>query len=71
MDIPKIPFTLALAADVTLDLFDIAGRKVNTINENALPAENIILPIDNNEMNLPVANYVYQLSVHNKNGVCG
>jgi protocatechuate 3,4-dioxygenase beta subunit len=65
----KIPFTLALAADVTLDLFDIAGRKVNTIQRNALPAGEHYLLIDNNEMNLPVANYVYQLSVHNKNGV--
>lgn len=64
-----IPFTLAFNSEVTLDFFDIQGRKVNTIRRNALPAGEHYLLIDNDEMDLPVANYVYQLTVRNKNGV--
>jgi protocatechuate 3,4-dioxygenase beta subunit len=64
-----IPIYLELPSDVTLDLFDLQGRKVKTIERNGLSSGEYTFDLNMQRLGLPTANYAYQLTVKNSNGV--
>jgi protocatechuate 3,4-dioxygenase beta subunit len=64
-----IPLTLRQASDVTLDLFDLSGKKVAAITRNNLPAGEQPLKINMRSIGLSTANYLYQVEIKNPNGI--
>lgn len=68
VDQTTIPFALASVSDVRLDLFDLMGRKVATIEENNLGAGNQSIAVSFNSLGIPAGSYVYQLEVSNSVG---
>ncbi len=65
----SIPFSLANASDVTMELFDVSGRKVATLHNNNLPAGEHAMRIDMGQLGIEPGNYVYQISVRNQFGL--
>ncbi|MFM2306991.1 MAG: hypothetical protein RLZZ367_1660 [Bacteroidota bacterium] len=65
----NIPFTLISPAQVQLDLFDLQGRKVATINKGTLAQGEHTLTLDVSALGIARSNYIYQLQVSNSNGV--
>ena len=64
-----IPFSLANASDVQLELFDLSGRSIATIREGNLSAGDQEIKLDLGSRGIATGNYIYQLQVENKNGV--
>ena len=64
-----IPLTLLHYSDVTLDLYELSGKKAATVQMNNLPAGEHSIPLNFRELGLPAANYAYQIHVRNPNGV--
>ena len=64
-----IPFELKNPADVTFELWDIAGNKVAEIKKGKLPAGIHKTEINLNALGLAPANYLYQIAVENRDGV--
>ncbi len=64
-----IPFYLRLPADVTLDLYDLSGKKVATVNRTNLSAGDQQIHLNMNGLGLATANYAYQMEIRNANGV--
>ncbi len=64
-----IPVHLKFPSEVTLDLYDIQGRKVHSITPNRLSAGTHNLTLNMASMGLPTGNYVYQIEVKNANGI--
>ncbi|MES2689950.1 MAG: T9SS type A sorting domain-containing protein [Bacteroidota bacterium] len=67
-DNTTIPFTLTNAADVQIDLWDLAGKKVATINKPGMHAGEQEITVNLESLGLAKANYIYQLEVKNSNG---
>jgi protocatechuate 3,4-dioxygenase beta subunit len=65
----SIPFTLANASDVTMELFDVSGRKVASLHNHNMPAGEHAMRIDTAELGIDPGNYVYQISVRNEYGL--
>ena len=65
----SIPFTLANASDVTMELFDVSGRKVALLHNNNMPAGEHAMLIDTAELGIEPGNDVYQISVKNQHGL--
>lgn len=63
-----VPFTLARMSNVTLDIFDLAGRKVTSVQRTNLPPGPQTLPVSLHSIGLADASYVYQLTVANSEG---
>jgi len=63
-----IPFTLKTAADVRLDLYDLMGRKVATIDKADLNSGEHRVDIDVEKLGLAPGNYVYQINVRTASG---
>ncbi|HEX2616282.1 MAG TPA: T9SS type A sorting domain-containing protein, partial [Flavobacteriales bacterium] len=64
-----VPITLKQAGDVVLDLFDLQGRKVTSVQRKGLGAGLHTIPLDMDELGIPTASYVYQVQVTNASGV--
>jgi protocatechuate 3,4-dioxygenase beta subunit len=69
LTVTGIPVHLIQQSDVILDLYDLKGKKMATINKINLPAGETIFQVDLKELGLPVANYIYQVEVKNSNGI--
>ncbi|HNP48183.1 MAG TPA: hypothetical protein PKK99_05915 [Bacteroidia bacterium] len=67
-DETTIPFSLKLPADVTLELWDIHGKKVATILRPGMSAGDQTIKVNIESLGLAAANYVYQLEVKNAQG---
>ncbi|HNE30366.1 MAG: T9SS type A sorting domain-containing protein [Saprospiraceae bacterium] len=65
----NIPFTLAEAADVKIQVFNLQGTKVAEVVRPALGKGDHVVVLDVNELNIPSATYAYQLEVSNSAGV--
>lgn len=65
----SIPVTLQLPSDVTLDLFDLQGRKVKTIERIGLSSGEHKVDLNMQTLGLSTGNYAYQLTVKNSNGI--
>ena len=69
VDQTTIPIHLKRQSDVTLDLYDLSGRKVaEVLRSNMAPGDQQII-IDLKALGLPTGNYVYQVQVENESGV--
>lgn len=64
-----IPIRLERTSDVQLDLYDLQGRKVASVQQHGLPAGGHRIELDMNELGLRTANHVYQIEVRNTEGV--
>ena len=64
-----IPFILQKPADVTLDLYDLTGRKVKTLYQNGLSAGVQNIELEFKTLGLQSANYVYQIEIKNADGI--
>jgi len=63
-----VPFTLISPADVTLELWDLSGKKRSEIKRYGLNVGSHQIEVDLDQLGLPNTNYVYQLLVTNSNG---
>lgn len=64
-----IPIHLVQPADLTVDLFDLQGKKVATIQRSNLASGDHSIDISMSSLGLPTGNYVYQTTVKNSSGV--
>ena len=62
-----IPFTLANESNIKLELFDLQGRKVQTLAEGQMASGERTVVL--NKAALATGSYVYQLTVENSNGI--
>lgn len=63
-----IPFKLNYDSEINLHLYDLQGKKVYSIDGKKYNAGEHEINLNFKELNLPLQNYAYQLSVKNKNG---
>ena len=63
-----IPFKLTNNSDVSIDLWDLTGRKVATITKSNLTAGEHAITINTNSLGIATGNYAFQLQVTNSNG---
>jgi hypothetical protein len=64
-DISYVSFKLHEESTVSIDLFDVQGRKVYTVMNNETKGYGkYIIPMDLNEMNLVNGNYFCKLTVN-------
>jgi protocatechuate 3,4-dioxygenase beta subunit len=66
--ITTIPFTLTNDADVTFGIFNLQGKKVAEVKQTKLSAGDHTVDINLSTLHLPVANYLYEITVSNKIG---
>jgi len=64
-----IPFTLKEPSEVTIELWDLMGRKVAAVLKQTLSAGDHQLAIHPKIIGIPAGNYVYQIIVKNSNGI--
>jgi protocatechuate 3,4-dioxygenase beta subunit len=65
-----IPFKLINGGDVTIDLYDLSGRKVATLlNEKNMLSGEHQCPVNFPKLGLATENYMYQIEVKNSDGV--
>jgi hypothetical protein len=64
-----VPFQLTNRSDVQIDLFDLDGRKVATVDQGNLMAGDYEIALNLRELGLGQQNYIYQLQVSNEHGV--
>lgn len=67
--VTSIPVHLIQPSDVTIDVYDLQGKKMTTISKNNLPAGETIFQLDMKTIGLPIGNYIYQVEVKNSNGI--
>ena len=63
-----IPILLKQRAEVTLELWDLTGRKVETVVKQNFPAGEHRILINPKLLAIPTGNYVYQICVKNSSG---
>ena len=64
-----VPFMLNTPSDVTLEIWDLAGKKRAEIVKGGLTTGNHQIEVNLSALNLPRTSYVYQLVVKNANGI--
>ncbi len=64
-----IPLTLKSASRVRLDIYDLNGRKVSSMDKGTLAGGDHQFEIAPISMGLSIGNYVYQIEVENSNGI--
>lgn len=68
-DVTTIPLTLKQEADITLELWDLNGKKLSSINRKGLGVGEHDILIEPKALGLPVGSYIYQLEVRNNDGI--
>lgn len=63
-----IPVLLKLPGDLKIELYDLQGRVVHSVEYPALEIGEHKIPINLSMLGLPLGNYVYTVEVKNKNG---
>lgn len=64
-----IPFTLHETSKVTLELWDVSGKKVVSLPQGTLSTGDHRVEVNLHSLGLTVGNYVYQLQVENSAGI--
>ena len=64
-----VPFILNTSSDVTLEIWDLAGKKRTELTKNGLSTGQHQFDVNTVALGLPTATYVYQLVVKNANGI--
>jgi Secretion system C-terminal sorting domain len=65
----NVKFSLASGADVTIQLMDMSGRVLNTLDEKGLAAGEHVIPV--NTTNLPAGEYLYLIRTSQGDGIAG
>ena len=65
----KIPLSLKFPSEVTIDLYDLQGKKIRSILFNNLSTGEHNLLLDMQELGIAHGNYAYQVEVRNANGL--
>lgn len=68
-DHTAVPITLAQPSDLVIDLYDLQGRRMASVQHKGLVAGEHVITLDMRELGIPTANYVYQVQVTNAQGV--
>ncbi len=63
-----IPFTLTNDANVSFGIFDLQGKKVAEVKETRLPSGKHDVDINFASLNLPLGNFLYEITVKNNIG---
>jgi protocatechuate 3,4-dioxygenase beta subunit len=63
-----IPFVLTNPSDVKIELWDVTGRKVATVNRERTSSGEHSIKLNMKSLGIPSGNYVYQIEVTNSNG---
>lgn len=63
-----IPVTMKRTGDLLLELYDLQGRKVATVQHKGLVAGTHNIALDMQALGIPSANYAYQVQVTNSSG---
>lgn len=63
-----IPVSLRQAGELSIDLYDVQGKRVAAVTKSMLPAGEHNIPVDLNALGLPHANYAYQVRFVNDAG---
>lgn len=64
-----IPITLRQSGEVLIELFDLNGNKLSVLHKNFLTEGEHIVPCNIQELGLPIAPYLYQITFTNNQGV--
>lgn len=64
-----IPFTLAKQSDVNLNIYDLNGRLIKSIQKENIEAGEHTITINTNEIGISSATYLYRLQITNQHGV--
>jgi len=64
-----VPFILNTSSDVTLEIWDLTGKKKGEIKKGGLSSGSHQIEVNLSSLNLPSATYVYQLVVKNASGI--
>jgi hypothetical protein len=64
-----VPFQLNTSSDVTLEIWDLAGKKRAEISKGGLTTGSHQIEVNLSSLGIPHATYVYQLVVKNANGI--
>lgn len=65
----NIPFTLKRAGEVTLDIWDLSGRKMISLPKHFLTEGQHTIQLNMQSLGLAMGGYVYQLEVKNSEGI--
>lgn len=65
----NIPFTIKQASEVSLELWDLSGKKVANIFNEKKEVGNYTITINPEKLGLPIGNYIYQLEARNSKGI--
>lgn len=65
----QIPFTLSIPCSVTMELYDVSGRRIAKLIDRTYPSGAFTIPVDLGAMGLASANLVYRIEVRNANGI--
>lgn len=68
IDETTIPIRLLHPSSLTLDLYDLQGNKVTSIQKNNLLPGELNIPLNMKTLGLPARSYVYQVTIKNNNG---
>jgi protocatechuate 3,4-dioxygenase beta subunit len=68
IDATTVPFTLKKQSDVSLELWDVNGKKLASVDRKALTIGDHELVIEPKALGLATGSYVYQLEVRNSDG---
>lgn len=65
----ELPVELLRAGDLSVDLYDLNGRRVAHIERNSMPMGRHLIPIDLAELGLSRASYAVQVELRNGSGI--
>lgn len=63
-----VPFTLSNPAEVLLELWDLQGKKIASVNQGRLPTGEHLASLNLKQLGIPSGTYAYQLQVANEYG---
>jgi len=69
VDATTIPITLKQQSDITLELWDLNGKKLSSINRKGLSIGEHEVVIEPTSLGLAAGSYIYQLEVRNNDGI--
>ena len=64
----SVPFVLHNPAEVSLEIWDLTGKKMTSLDQGRLPSGKHNIVLNMQKLGLPNGTFAYQLQVNNENG---